>query len=153
MLYYVKLYQTISKSFNNVYPAPQKMGSSSLMYANSHTCVLPLNTTPATFSRVPCVIWELFRRMVYMYVPLYENVQCFPSFPLFFPFLLLERKAKNQIIWHQKLLSIITNYEKIMPTQSTSKIVAWNHLWFYLTLSINPFMLLCTTMYWKRELE
>ena len=112
VILYVKLYQTISKSFNNVYPAPQKMGSSSLMYANSHTCVLlPLNTTPATFSRVPCVIWELFRRMVYMYVPLYENVQCFPSFPLFFPFLLLERKAKNQIIWHQKLLSIITNYE------------------------------------------
>ena len=32
---------------------------------------LPLNTTPATFSRVPCVIWELFRRMVYMYVPLF----------------------------------------------------------------------------------
>ena len=31
---------------------------------------------------------------------------------MFFPFLLLERKAKNQIIWHQKLLSIITNYEK-----------------------------------------
>ena len=111
---------------------------------------LPLNTTPATFSRVPCVIWELFRRMVYMYVPLYGNVHCFPYFPLFFPFLLLERKKKikSYDIKNCYLLSPIM--KKIMPTQSKSKTVAWNHLWFYLTLSINPFMLLCTTMYWKK---
>jgi hypothetical protein len=103
MLYYVKLYQTISKISTMCTLPPQKWGHPTpLMYANSHTTQVPMwplakkyplpsNTTPATFSRVPCVIWELFRRMVYMYVPLFYKISnCLCA---------IRRKNGNFAVW------------------------------------------------------
>lgn len=83
LLLLCKLYQTISKIstmctlpllYGNAYNMPLWAPLMSPREKNPPRNPPPENKTTQQFSPVPWVIWELFRRMVYMYVrsPFYE---------------------------------------------------------------------------------